>query len=458
MARLFFEEVLRLDPEWRSSSYESVTRWIKRLRRKGSVATMRAYFKILAWFVRYVGVSPDDFVRLPREDVERGVQGFCDGLSSEGKQSHAANSMKAIRSFLKANGFRVEELELDASYAMMKRPEYVPTKEDVYRMASIAGMKWRAILLCLFQSGLRNSTLRALTYGMLKDQIESSVVPIKVHVTSELRKIVPDACKEGVDYWTFFGPEACEALRQYMAYRRDKYGKIGDEEPLFPSESRTFSKELRMKKPMDQWSLTRMIKKIAKRAGIPQWKLVRTHSLRKTFRAVLDAGYVDGGQMAEDDKEYLMGHKLPGNKAPYHNANVDVLAQRYMRLSLAPKSAMSREGLVDAIKAFAKSLGVSDIEIKIAKLREEEPQLDEIETIGRIIRSELGIKPIEMSLTKRKEKHNCSENANHSPYGSKIVRDEKELIQHLDEGWDLVKEISGGRFIVRRTNLDRNLT
>lgn len=458
MARLFFEEALKLDPEWKGSGYGSVVRWISRLRRRGSVATMRAYFKILAWFVQYAGVSPDEFVRLPREEIERYVQGFCDGLSNEGKRSHAANSMKALRSFLKANGFKVEELELDASYAVMKRPEYVPTKEDVYRMASIAGVKWRAILLCLFQSGLRNSTLRALTYGMLKDQIESGVVPINVHVTSELRKLVPDACKEGVDYWTFFGPEACEALRQYTAYRRDKYGKIEDEEPLFPSESRAFPKELRTKKPLDQWSLTRMIKKMAKRAGISQWKLVRAHGLRKTFRAVLDAGYVDGGQMAEDDKEYLMGHKLPGNKAPYHNANVDVLAQRYARLNWAPRSTMSKEGVVDAIKAFAKSLGVSDIEIKIAKLREETPQLDEIEMIGRIIRSELGIKPIEVSTAKRKEdKHNCDEATNCSPYGAKIVTDEKELIQHLNEGWDLVKEISGGRFIIRKRNRNHNV-
>jgi len=131
-------------------------------------------------------------------------------------------------------------------------------------VASVAGLKWRAIILCLFQSGLRSSALRALTYGMLKDQVESNEVPIKVHVTEELRKIVPDACKEGVDYWTFFGPQACEALRQWIEYRKEKYGGIEDDELLFPSESRTLPKEVSLRTPIDQWSLTRIIKKAAK--------------------------------------------------------------------------------------------------------------------------------------------------------------------------------------------------
>lgn len=272
--------------------------------------------------------------------------------------------MKALRSFLKANGFRVEELDLEDSYRAMKRPEHVPTKEEVYRMASVCGLKWRAIVLCLFQSGLRNSALRALTYGMLKEQVESGVVPIRIHVTGELRKVPPDACKEDVDYWTFFGAEACEALRQYINWRRERYGGIEDDELLFPSESRALPKRERLRKPIDQWHLTRIVKKAARRAGIKEWKNVRAHSLRKTFRSVLDAGYVDGGQMAEDDKEYLMGHKLPGAKEPYHNANVNVLEERYMRLRWSVEGAMTETAKIEAIKAFAKSLGITMIEVK----------------------------------------------------------------------------------------------
>jgi len=443
----FFEDLLKLDSEWRTSEYVTVQRWIRKLRRKGSVSTLRAYFKLLAWFVRFTGLSPDEFVKLPKEEIAEKVQGFCDKFSDEGKKSTALNAMKALRSFLKANKFKLEELELDASYRVMKRPEYVPTKEEVYKMASVCDLKWRAIILCLFQSGLRNSALRALTYGMLKDQIESDVIPIKIHVTGELRKVLPDACKEGVDYWTFFGPETCEALRQYINWRREKYGKIGDDELLFPSDSRSLGKQERLRKPMDQWHLTRIVKKAARKAGIERWHDIRAHSLRKTFRAILDAGYVDGGQMAEDDKEYLMGHKLPGAKEPYHNANIDVLAQRYMKLNWTPSSKMTKETKIEMIKTFAESLGIKEVEIKIQKLREEQPELDEMEALGKIMREELGIKPLEVKTVKHRDKSTDCNGGR--PYESKIVS-ENELLPYLDEGWDIIKEFRDGKIVIRK--------
>jgi integrase len=436
----FFEGVLMLDSELKNSEYESVRRWIKVLRRKGSPSTMISYFKFLAWFTQWSSIKPDEFVGLPKEIVVEKVQGFCDDYNDRDKKSSASNAMKAMRSFLKANGFKTQELELEDSYNAMKRPEYVPTKEEVYRMSSVIGLKWRAVILCLFQSGLRNSTLRALTYGMLRDQIEDDVIPISVHVTGELRRIVPDACKEGVDYRTFFGPEACEALRQYINWRRERDGVITDNDMIFPSDSRMFSKENRSNRPMAQWPLTRIVKNAARRAGFKEWKSVRAHSLRKTFRSVLDMGYINGGQMAEDDKEYLMGHRLPGSKEPYHNANVNVLGERYMQLRWRPEGALTDAAKIETIKAFARTLGIKEMEVKIAKLRESESNVSEEEAIGQIIRGELGIDKMEVKNSKNRD----------APEDPKLIVKEDELEKYLNDGWDIQTVLPSGKILIRK--------
>ena len=436
---MFFESLLKLDPEWSSSRYASVGHWVRKLSRRGSVSTQKAYFKYLAWFVQFSGQDPDEFVKLPKDEVAEKVQAFCDGFSERGKKSAASNAMKALKSFLGVNGFEVKDLRLDGSYFAMKRLEYVPTKEEVYRIASVCGLKWRAIILSLFQSGLRNSTLRALTYDMLKDQIESNVVPIRIHVTGELRKVVPDACKENIDYWTFLGNESSEALRQYVNWRKEKYGKLSDDEVLFPSESRSMPKEEKLRRPMDQSHLPRIVKNSARRAGIKEWRKIRAHSLRKTFRSVLDAGYIDGGQMAEDDKEFLMGHRLPGSRAPYHNANADVLEERYTKLRWRVEGAMTEGAKIEAVKAFAKSLGINEIEVKIARLKELEPKLGDEEAMGRVIRQELGIEKLRSDESKTKR--------NGDP---KLVVTEDELEKYMAQGWNVQTILPSGKILIRR--------
>lgn len=271
--------------------------------------------------------------------------------------------------------------------------------------------------------------------------------PIRVHITSELRKVLPDACKEGVDYWPFFGAEASEALRQYVNWRKEKRGKTEEDELLFPSDSRSLSKEDRLKKPMDQWHLTRIVKKAARRAGIKKWHTVRAHSLRKTFRSVLDSGYVDGGQMAEDDKEYLMGHKLPGAKAPYHNANVDVLAQRYMKLNWAHVHTSIEQLRKKQVVDMAKLLGFSDEKIKkveeaLAKYEKVDEALEEIK--------KLSLQPHKVR-NQRNSQEDCDVEDNCKKHEVQVVRGEKRLVRSLTDGWDLVKELSDDRFVLKKS-------
>jgi len=475
--RLLFERILGLDDSWNHSAYASVDRWVKGVRRGGDArATKHSYLKWLSCFLRFVnlnpkedselgdrsgsferrellvvkvrgGLTPDGLVELPSGSLSEKVQAFCDRYNEAGKARTAHSALVCLRSFFKHNG--VGELSLeDYNWRRSRRMEHVPTKEEVYRMADGCDERGRAILLCAFQSGLRNAAVRALRYGDVKGDLQSGAIPVRVHVNLRFRERVPQACKEDAEYFTFFGKEAAEALKEYVDWRCQKQGRVGDDEPLFlPYEA--FGQKTRPDSHLSEDSLQRMIKRAGRRARIKEWQCIRFHSLRKTFRAVLDAGYVDGGQMAEDDKEYLMGHRLPGSKEPYHNANVEVLAQRYMRLNWAffPKQEASVEELrKKQVLDTVRILGFSDDKIKrveeaLARYERVDEALDEIRKL------ESGSYKLANENRRqrdaREEKHACG--------NAKVVRGEQGLVRSLNEGWELVKELSNDKFLLKRS-------
>jgi len=349
-----YEQPLKLNAEG-VSAYPSVNRYLERMKRRGSMSTLSTGLLTLARLVEFAGLSPDELIALEPVKAAGYVQGYCDRLSQGGHWQAAKTSAYRLLGFFKANRVRLIE-ELDVDYRGMKGLEHVPSKEDVRALSDVwlalqetaqTALRNRAIILTLYTSGLRNSTLRALTHGMVKDQLAKGEDPLRIHVSGELRRVDPDACKEGVEYWTFATEPALEALKAYLKDRVSRRGPIADGEPLFTPEGRNLPPHM-LKRPIAKPRLSYVVKEAAKRGGVKDWKAVRAHSLRKTFRHVLDAGYQDGGQMAEDDKEYLMGHRLPGQKQPYHNANVQVLAERYMRLNWSlqpPGKALEEENL-----------------------------------------------------------------------------------------------------------------
>lgn len=417
--------------------------------------------------MRRTGIDPDQLVSLSPEKAKEAIQHFSDEYADKNQYGTAHLYLNYLRSFLKHNGKKDLDLE-DYAWKRSKRPERVPTRDEVYKMAEVSELRDKAIILCAFQSGLRNATLRALTYADLKDQIESETLNIIVHVTPQLKERVPEACKENMEEFTFFGKKATEALRLYIEERKRRHGQIRDAEPLFRSHSNVLD-EVARSQPITEDALQRLVKKAARRAGIKEWREVRFHSLRKTFRSVLDAGFVGGGQIAEDDKEYLMGHVLPSQKAPYHNANVQVLQERYSKLDWEPTTtAVSK---YERLRQLAKDLGFNpdeiireQIETKVPRKAykgfvpsEEErrrslapPTEDELVEMLQIgLRDRL---PVSLQPSRRPKRtaHNGGMPLN-PPYETRIVC-EKELVPLLNEGWDIVKELSGGKIIVRRPN------
>jgi hypothetical protein len=195
------------------------------------------------------------------------------------------------------------------------------------------------------------------------------------------------ACKGNIPYYSFISRETVRTLREYITQRNELYGSIQNDEPLFASSSTNVPPQVRKHTPVKKRSLDEIVKRAAKIGEIAKWKDVYPHCLRKAFESALRNAGLD-----PKDQEFLMGHILPGIQDPYYDSSkTEELRTKYSAVKFFKTEATTK---LEMIKAFAQTLGVDKIEVKIQKLRERQSGLDEIEALGRIMRQELGIKPL----------------------------------------------------------------
>jgi integrase len=273
-----------------------------------------------------------------RIDVEAAVQRYADSLASSTSRTYANTAISALKSFFTVNGFkRNRTLEIQSYYQPPRQRithEYIPTKNEVYRMAdSACSLRDRTIMLVLYSSGLRNSTLRAVRIKDVKGELLVGLGIIMIPIYPEMKEVDPSACKGRIPYYTFLCEEGTQALRLYLEDRKDRFGGISDAEPLFSTEHNQLPREARMKTPITGRELQIIVKQAAKRAGLQQWQLVHPHALRKTYEAVLRSQLIDGSNLDVKTQEFLMGHVLPGSQDNYYDyTKVESLRTAYSNL------------------------------------------------------------------------------------------------------------------------------
>lgn len=329
-------KLLRVD-DW-SSKYQSVNNLLLHLMRKSkSEGSRRLYLWHLYKFCQYANRNPNDLVTLRPVQVEKLVQEYADSLR-EASPRYSNLAIAILKAFFVANGFkRAKALELE-TYHVPRRfritSEYIPTKSELYRMAdSACSLRDRAIILTLFSTGLRNSTLRALRYLDISEELRSEHTNLMIPIYSEMKQVVPNACKGRIPYYTFTCDQATEALKLYLKERERRYGSIEESDILFCSEHNQISKNLRRKKPLTARELQILVKQAANRAGISQWKSVHPHCIRKAFETVLHSPLIDGGNLDIKIQDFFMGHVLPGSQDPYFDrSKVKYIRVQYSRL------------------------------------------------------------------------------------------------------------------------------
>ncbi|MEM3014063.1 MAG: hypothetical protein QXI71_05470, partial [Candidatus Bathyarchaeia archaeon] len=138
-----WEEFLKMDG-WRSQ-YPCVDVALRHYFRRVRSEKTRANFALtLKHFCEFCNMTPDRLVKLDVESASRLCQEYTDRLKEKGCSIAYLNVCQGyLKTFFKENGFRNgRELRVEHYYQpsrYRKKPEYIPTPEEVYRMGYASG-------------------------------------------------------------------------------------------------------------------------------------------------------------------------------------------------------------------------------------------------------------------------------------------------------------------------------
>ena len=443
---------MRIDG-WKSG-YASVDNVLRHLQRKSSgygtpsYASVEWYAPVLNAFCKYAGKDPDQLVSLAKDEIEELIHSYLDAALAKGlSKKTVKNRRSCLLMHFKKNGYRgAKDLEIEvypvpARYRKML--EYIPNSAEILAMADSAkSVRDRAIVLCTYTSGLRESTVKALRYKDVKHDLSSDVVLIPVY--PEMKRIHHKACKNNIPYYTFFDAISTTALKSYLRSRETSFGPIGDEEILFAPDARAshVAHDLAKFKPLAKMEINRIVKNAARNAGLKEWQNIHPHSLRKSFEEALRRRRPDGSMMNEKEVEFLFGHLLAGSQDPYFGSGVRVqgstisfdktmakkIREEYSTLQFFPeRNVVNRdETLAIFNRRFLKMSNWTDAEIDALG------DLSELE--------ELKLR----ELLDRKSKLKLGLNGN-----SQKVVPMSEVKRFIEEGWEYLSTLPSGEAVIR---------
>jgi integrase len=316
--------------------------------------TREQYGNNLYIFCKDTGITAEEFWNMGRLEARDAAWAYV--KPSVGKyNTKAKNFLAALKSFYRNKDG--ETLPFDSRrggkhYIPKRRKkasqEYVPSKSEMYQIIDAANnARDRAVLLVLFQSGIRVNALSSLKYKHVKGQLyPETKIPLMLKITDDI-----DSKLRGYDkawYYTFLQGEAVEALKTYCSkYHR---GDMGDGDKfLFYS---------KLGNPLGEHAVWEIVKRCVKRAGLPV-DGIWTHTIRRAFKHVLRRSI-----LSHDFAEALMGHRLQGSEENYFSRNKpEEWAREYMKANFGRTTPKSR------IEIMERELTTKKTEIEALKAR-----------------------------------------------------------------------------------------
>jgi site-specific recombinase XerD len=282
----------------------------------------------LKHFLDFNSLGPEELLELSDDAIKAAIRRAVIKKNSNGTHSAARLMFYTIRRFLELNGRDISFSRNEKKILLKKMPnkiikQYIPDGEDIYRMVDAYPRKnltqWlrgKAILLSLWQSGVRAGCLCSWTFGIFQEQLYPLVkVPVRIKVVAKRPEGLYDVAEDtklssyAVNYYfTFLHKEAADALREYLDTRMSEGWKPSPSDPVFVTEGNL---EITQGSPINPKHVIELVKSAAQQIGIDS-STIWTHCFRKAFRKTLYRAGLD-----PDVSESLMGHKLPASRGSY---------------------------------------------------------------------------------------------------------------------------------------------
>ncbi len=321
-------------------------RWLGNIVNKSTFYNSKSAFRLYSQFTgmtasQLIDEAIEDFKRDPRERqdiVLHHLIGFYKWLTEEyqkkrtvgkGKTEKTEKGISGLSAEMRVNVIRGFYSTFDITVRMkgknrlpksrVQNKRIVFKPEDVWKVKALVDHartpRDRAIVLFHFQGGLDVSTLCDLNYGDVVEGLEKNNHPLKI----ETMRV-----KSGVEFYTFVGQDAIDALKAYLADMASRGVEFTNKTPLFLQE--------RGKNRLKTHNIQTMMKDLAVRAGFVtvgnngnSFNPLGTHSLRESFGSLM----INSG-VPDTIVDFWLGHQIGDMAKAYKETQFENLKQMYL--------------------------------------------------------------------------------------------------------------------------------
>ena len=173
----------------------------------------------------------------------------------------------------------------------------------------------RAIILTLFQGGMDVSTLCSLKYSDVKEGLDKNEHPLKLDLYRP---------KTGVEYYTFLGRDAVQAVKAYLADAQSRGLKFRYDTPLFLKERGDGSLTTNL--------VQNMMREVAVKSGLVDSENngytqnpLGPHALRESFGSIM----INSG-VPDTIVDFWLGHAIGEMAEAYKSVQAESLKKMYL--------------------------------------------------------------------------------------------------------------------------------